>query len=71
MRRAITVGELYRTNRRHESVVPQIRLSGRWLADAGFNIGDVVTVEVGDQELYVVRRLTGKRASAQQQRRKS
>jgi len=36
-------------------VVPFIRLSGKWLAEAGFQIGDSVTVEVNGGNLVIRR----------------
>jgi toxic protein SymE len=53
--RRVKVGERFRTGRSRDRIVPEIRLSGRWLADAGFKIGDSVSIEVGNHELYIVR----------------
>ena len=54
-KRTVTVGERFRLFRHRSSVVPQIRLAGLWLADAGFNIGDKLNVEVDHQEIYITR----------------
>jgi hypothetical protein len=54
-RRSATVGERFRALRQGSSVVPQIRLAGHWLADAGFNVGDRLIVEVAHQELSITR----------------
>jgi hypothetical protein len=51
--RSATVGDRFRSLRRGSSVVPQIRLAGQWLADAGFNIGDRLTVHVHHQQLQI------------------
>lgn len=34
--------------------VPFLRLSGRWLEEAGFHIGQRIEVEVGDGELRII-----------------
>lgn len=52
-KRTLKVCEQFRTTRGGDRVVPQIRLCGKWLADAGFQIGDSVLVVVGDHELYI------------------
>jgi Toxin SymE, type I toxin-antitoxin system len=54
-KRTATVGERFRQFRRRNSVVPQIRLAGLWLTDAGFNIGDKLNVKVDQQEIYITR----------------
>jgi len=62
--RRLTVSRLYRDRHHpwelHEprppAPVPFIRMRGRWLAEAGFGVGDRLAVEVAEGEL-VVRRL--------------
>jgi hypothetical protein len=44
--RTLTVGETFQRRRLGEVGVPSIRLSGKWLANAGFCIGDSIQVEV-------------------------
>ena len=53
--RSASVGERYRTLRKGDSLGPQIRLAGRWLADAGFKIGDRLVIEVSHHELCITR----------------
>jgi hypothetical protein len=36
-------------------VLPKIRLSGKWLAEAGFQPGNRVAVEIGEQGTLVLR----------------
>lgn len=54
--RSATVGDRLRPSRHGSSIVPQIRLTGQWLAEAGFNIGDKLTVQVNHQQIYISRR---------------
>lgn len=53
--RTLKVSELFETRRRKDRRVPTIRLTGAWLQHAGFHVGDSVAVEVGEQELYIVK----------------
>ena len=46
MSRNLTVSALFRRNRWSFSIVPFLRLSGIWLAEAGFTSGSKVTVQV-------------------------
>lgn len=47
--RRVTVCGRYR----HESRVPDLRLSGKWLRSAGFDLGQKVQVQVGDGQLMI------------------
>lgn len=49
IQRQLTVGILWRDN----EPVPQIRLSGRWLADCGFAPGEKIRVIAGPEGLTV------------------
>jgi hypothetical protein len=51
--RMLTVGEAFQRRSHGESVVPFIRLSGKWLADAGFRVGDAIRVSVMDDGLII------------------
>ena len=44
--RTLTVGETFQRRTHGESAVPFIRLSGKWLAEAGFRVGDAIRVSV-------------------------
>lgn len=55
-----------RDGRECASVVPYIRLSGRWLAGLGFAVGQTIEVEVRGGEV-VLRLADGRGLSAQQQ----
>jgi hypothetical protein len=65
-RRRLTVSRLYRERERRPwerevreaEPVPYLRMQGRWLAEAGFGIGQKIAVDVRDGEL-VVRRAAG------------
>ena len=46
----------YRGNDGTELEKPQINLNAKWLAEAGFDVGDQIDVEVRENEL-VIRRL--------------
>lgn len=46
----------YRGSDGEEYYKPRINLNGKWLADAGFNVGDQLDVTVVDNEI-VIRRL--------------
>jgi cell division inhibitor SulA len=46
MSRSATISALFRRNRWSFSVVPFLRLSGRWLSEAGFPTGCKVQVHV-------------------------
>ncbi|WP_018343945.1 SymE family type I addiction module toxin [Cytophaga aurantiaca] len=41
----LKIRPLYRKNRYSESIVPEIRLNGKWLSDLGFEQGKKVQVE--------------------------
>ena len=47
--RTLTVGETFQ----RETAVPFIRLSGRWLAEAGFHVGDSIRVSVVKNRLCI------------------
>ena len=65
--RHLTVSAIQRNNRRMSStVVPHLRLSGRWLESAGFRIGDKVRVELEHGRLAIVL-LGSRRVDRQQQ----
>ena len=54
--RMIHVGYLYQNRlRRPASRVPFIRLAGQWLAAAGFNEGDSLTVQVTSGEIRLIK----------------
>lgn len=37
--------------------VPTIILKGKWLEDAGFNVGTEINVEISDGEIKIIRNL--------------
>ncbi len=39
---------------------PQINLNAKWLAEAGFDVGDQIDVEVRENELVIRRMILGK-----------
>jgi len=51
--RKIKVGRIYRNHTRNApgTAVPFIRISGKWLEQAGFRMGSVVTITVQSGEL--------------------
>ena len=51
--RTLTVGETLQRRSHGETVVPFIRLSGKWLEDAGFRVGDAIRVSVMDDGLII------------------
>jgi hypothetical protein len=54
--RRLKVGCTYQLRVRGKlAPVPFIRLAGRWLESAGFQIGDNVVVEAGEEKLHLVR----------------
>jgi len=56
MTKVIKLQPVYRQNR-HESVpriVPKLTIQGNWLAEAGFNVADVVHVRVENGKLTIV-----------------
>ena len=53
--RILTVGETFQLRTRGETGVPFIRLSGKWLADAGFRVGDSSRVSVVKDRYLVIR----------------
>ena len=60
--RSITVGRRYHFRGAGLPYrVPFIRLSGRWLADAGFEEGDMVEVQVGRDSIILTRKADGPR----------
>ena len=50
--RKLTVGYMYINDR----IYPVIRLQGRWLEKAGFEVGDKVVVDVRKGRIVIVRR---------------
>jgi hypothetical protein len=52
--RTLTVGETFQRRRLSEASVPFIRLSGKWLADAGFRVGDSIRVSVVKDRYLVI-----------------
>jgi hypothetical protein len=52
--RTLTVGETFQRRTRGETRVPFIRLSGKWLADAGFRVGDSIRVSVVKDRFLVI-----------------
>jgi len=65
-RRRLTVSRLYREREqrpwerkvREAEPMPYLRMQGRWLAEAGFGIGQTIAVDVREGEL-VLRRAAG------------
>lgn len=51
--RKLTVSTLFRPLKWSTQLVPFLRLSGNWLAIAGFNPGDKVTVRVENGALVI------------------
>lgn len=45
--------KVYESNGTYGRVTPVIRLQGKWVKDAGFDIGDVIKVEVGNSEIII------------------
>ena len=45
--------KVYESNGTYGNVIPVIRLQGKWVKDAGFDIGDVIKVEVRKGELVI------------------
>ena len=61
---SIRVGYLYQDRLgRSASRVPFIRLAGQWLADAGFDEGDVLAVQVTSGEIRLLKENDGASAS--------
>jgi hypothetical protein len=57
--RTLTVGETFQRRRLGEVGVPSIRLSGKWLSNAGFCVGNTILVEVlKDRTLLITARKT-------------
>ena len=52
--RMLTVGETFQRRTRGETRVPFIRLSGKWLADAGIRVGDSIRVSVVKDRYLVI-----------------
>ena len=52
--RTLTVGETFQRRTRGETAVPFIRLSGKWLAKAGFQVGHVIRVSVMKNRLSLI-----------------
>jgi len=53
MNRQLKVSAQYQRRRWQERQVPFIRLSGKWLARAGFSIGSAITVRVQERALII------------------
>lgn len=53
MERQLTVSQLFRPLKWSTQFVPFLRISGNWLAMAGFHPGDKVTVRVENGSLIV------------------
>ena len=49
------ISELRQRPASTETVVPFIRIRGRWLENAGFEIGDDVQIEVRDHQLILTK----------------
>lgn len=45
----------YISPKRNSRVVPQISLSGLWLKEAGFQIGDIVTIKIKKNCLVILK----------------
>jgi len=52
--RTLTVSETFQRRTRGEAGVPFIRLSGKWLAEAGFQVGDSIQVSVVKDRYLVI-----------------
>ena len=53
--RIATIGRRMLTSPAKAKVVPSIRLTGQWMADAGFSIGDKVEVHVSHEKLTIIK----------------
>lgn len=53
--RLLTVGHVYYDFALSIHKIPYIRLCGRWLAAAGFNVGDLISVEPQEDGLLIRR----------------
>ncbi len=51
--RSIKISSVFIKNRWSSTVKPKLTLSGNWLADAGFDIGERVIIEVQDKKLVI------------------
>lgn len=52
--RKIKIGRIYQPNRKSlENYVPYIRLSGKWLKQAGFQEGDIISIKIQNGELKI------------------
>lgn len=56
--RLLTVGSAYYDHDLNTEKVPHIRLTGKWLEAAGFNVGDLISVEPQEHGL-LIRRMDG------------
>lgn len=45
--------KVYESNGTYGSVTPLIRLQGKWVKDAGFEIGDGIKVEVENDKIII------------------
>jgi hypothetical protein len=52
--RTLTFGETFQRRTRGETAVPFIRLSGRWLAEAGFHVGASIRVSAVKNRVLVI-----------------
>lgn len=52
--RTLKVCELWREGRYRDARVPQVRLNGKWLREAGFDIGDKVHIIPDEPSRLVV-----------------
>lgn len=52
--KTLTVSSLFQPRRRGGSTAPHLRLSGQWLASAGFPAGSRVRVQVQHGQLVIV-----------------
>ena len=53
MSRRFTVSSQFRPRRRGFATVPFLRMSGRWLAEAGFPIGRPVAVRIVEGNIVI------------------
>ena len=54
MTRTITVSSIFRKRKwMKPSIKPKVIISGSWLEDAGFNIGDKINIQIINNQLII------------------
>lgn len=51
--RVLKIQGVYKTNRRHQKLVPEIKLSGKWLNDLGFSPEQHVKITTGKNQIVI------------------